>query len=132
LFKSLESFPLKSALLRLLAASLRSNLRFSLDHPFTMVLSTGTAHTLAVNDDGNGNVSEAAFYWLPSRVRPRFNRLISAAQCHQLAMHRTARTLRLRGRVPHRDSIDREADAEVTDLRHEGAGLSTIDRYGDV
>ena len=42
LFNSLESFPLKSAAFRLLAPFLRSNLRLSLNHPFTMVLSTGS------------------------------------------------------------------------------------------
>lgn len=46
LFESLESFPLKPAPLRLHAPFLRSNLRLRLDHPFAMVLSTGTAHTL--------------------------------------------------------------------------------------
>jgi hypothetical protein len=47
-------------------------------------------------------------------------------------MHRTAYILRVRGRALHGDSVDREADAEVTDVGHECAGLSTIDRYRDV
>jgi len=47
-------------------------------------------------------------------------------------MHATARTPRLRGRALHGDSDDREADAKVTDVGYECAGLSTIDRYEDV
>ena len=60
LFKSLETFALKPEPLRLFAPFLRIDLCLPLDHPFTMVLSTGAAHTLAVNNDGNGNVGESA------------------------------------------------------------------------
>jgi hypothetical protein len=58
LLKSLESFTLNPPPLGLFASFLRSNLLLPFDHPFTMVRSTGTADTLAVNDDCNGNVSE--------------------------------------------------------------------------
>lgn len=62
LVKSLKSFTLKPPPLGLFASFLRSNLRLPLDHPFTMVLSTGAAHTLAMNDHGNGNVAETRLY----------------------------------------------------------------------
>ena len=58
LFKSLKPFTLKPPSLGLFAPFLRSNLRLPLDHPFTMVLSFGAAHTLTMNNDGNGNVAE--------------------------------------------------------------------------
>jgi hypothetical protein len=96
------------------------------------MLSAGTAYALAVNDDRNCNVAKTRLQGLPLNVGPRFDRLISAAQGHQLASHRTACTLRLRGRALHGDSVDREADTEVTDVGDECASLSTIDRYQDV
>ncbi len=58
LLKSLKPFTLKPPSLGLFAPFLRSNLGLPLDHPFTMVFSTGAAHTLPMNDDGNGNVAE--------------------------------------------------------------------------
>src|SRR5207248_2645481 len=65
-------------------------------------------------------------------VGPRFDRLISAAQGHQLATHRTAHAVRWRRGCLHRDSVDRESDAEVADVGHKRPRLSAIDRYADV
>ena len=42
-----------------------------------MVLSTGAAGTLAMNDDGNGNVAETLLYRPPLGVAPRLDRLAS-------------------------------------------------------
>jgi hypothetical protein len=44
------------------------------------MLSTGAAHALAMDDDGNGDVAEPRLQRLPLDVGPRFDRLIAAAQ----------------------------------------------------
>ena len=132
LLQPLKSLTFKATPLCLLASFLFDNFGFPLDHPFTMVLGAGTAHSLTVNYDRNRNVSEPSLQWMSVNVGPRFDRLISAAQGHQLATHRTAHALRLRRRCLQGDSVDRESDAVVADMRDECAGLSAIDRYGDV
>jgi hypothetical protein len=96
------------------------------------MLGAGTAHSLTVNHDSNGNISELSLQGMSVNVGPRFGRLISAAQGHQLATHRTAHVLRLRRRCLHGDSIDRESNAEVADVGHKRPRLSAIDRYADV
>ena len=57
-------------------------------------------------------------------VAPRFNRLISAAHGHQLGTHRTAGSLRLRGRSLHGDSVDREDGTMVLDHHVNGTRIS--------
>ena len=53
LLQALKSLTFKATPLCLLASFLFDKFRFPLDHPFTIVLSARTAHSLTVNHDRN-------------------------------------------------------------------------------
>jgi len=132
LLQALKSLTFKATPLCLLASFLFDKFRFPLDHPFTIVLGARTAHSLTVNHDRNRDIRELSLQGKSVSVGPRLDRLISTAQGHQLATHRTAHALRRRRRCLHRDSVERESDAEVADVGHKRPRLSAIDRYADV
>ncbi len=60
------------------------------------------------------------------------DRLIAAAEGHQLATHPTGHALRRRGCCLQGDSLERESDAEVPHMGHQRARLSAVDRYAEV
>ena len=132
LLKSLESFALKPTPLCLFASFLFGDLCFPLDHPFTMVLSAGTAYSLAMNHDRNRDVGRAE----SPAVAPQRRSTIRSVDLRRTGPSVGNASDRSRpsvaGRCLHGDSVERESDAEVADVGHERPRLSAIDRYADV